>query len=217
MSNVLLIANGDIDTGDWWQQWVTKADVVIAVDGGSRHCLTWGLRPDIVLGDMDSVPAEAEQMWADTVTWVRHPVAKDETDLELALTYAFDQLAATEIFILGAWGGRWDQTIANLLLLGHPTWRNRNVRLLAPGQAAWCWAARAEPYMLTAEVGTIVSLLPLGGDVFIEQTAGLQWPLHQEWLHLGPARGVSNVIIQQPASLQLSIGLVWVMTIWNDV
>ena len=55
-------------------------DVVLAADGGYRHCQTAGITPDLLLGDFDSLltmPVFA--------CFRRVPVEKDDTDMLLAI------------------------------------------------------------------------------------------------------------------------------------
>ena len=61
------------------------------------------------------------------------PAAKDETDLELALLLAVERYPEP-VVVLGAFGGRLDQHLANILLLTHEVVRDRPVKLVAPYQ-----------------------------------------------------------------------------------
>ncbi|HSH32070.1 MAG TPA: hypothetical protein VLB31_00445, partial [Actinomycetota bacterium] len=64
-------------------------DVVIAADDGAREALRLGLEVDVVVGDMDSVPASTlAQVERAGGRAMRHPADKDATDLELALDEA---------------------------------------------------------------------------------------------------------------------------------
>ena len=86
-------------------------------------------------------------------------LAKDETDLELALLYAVEQ-DADPIIILGALGGRLDQTLANILLLTIPALIGRDVRLIDGPQTAFVVREQAT---IHGKAGDTVSLIPLGG------------------------------------------------------
>ena len=85
-------------------------DSVIAVDGGYAALQAIGVKPDMALGDFDSLGY--------TPTDVRtaiYPVHKDESDMELALKRA-KRRKANEVVIYGGLGGRLDHTLANLQL-----------------------------------------------------------------------------------------------------
>lgn len=198
----LIFANGDLEPGAWLQPYLAQATRLIAANGGSRHLYQLNQPPDVIIGDLDSLSEEI-RTWLQTAAtqFIPHPPEKDETDLELALLYAaqFEQ----DIFILGALGGRLDQTLANILLLAHPALEGRQVQLVEPYQRAWLTEAEV---VVNGRAGDTLSLIPLGGDVTIERTTGLKWPLQNDVLHFGPARGVSNILVADQAKVWLANG-----------
>ena len=90
---------------------------VIAADSGLGLAAALGVCADLVVGDMDSVDpaalAAAEHAGAQVQ---RHPVAKDATDLELALDAAL-ALGPADVTVVGGHGGRLDHFLGNALLL----------------------------------------------------------------------------------------------------
>jgi len=191
---VLIFANGELkDRGDVGR-WLRWADQVVAADGGTHHALAAGRAPDVVIGDLDSLDAveQARLEQAGTRLLAFSP-RKDETDLELALGYAA-RAGAREIVVLGALGGRLDQTLANLLLLALPQLHGCNVRVVDGRQMAFLVRGGDVPAVIEGRPGDTVSLLPLGGDAMGVTADGLEWPLAGETLRFGPARGVSNVL-----------------------
>ncbi len=70
--------------------------LVVCADGGATHALAAGVHPRVIVGDLDSVEPSVLAHWQGRgVEVVRHPVAKDETDLELAIAWAIDHGART--------------------------------------------------------------------------------------------------------------------------
>jgi thiamine pyrophosphokinase len=203
--SVLIFANGEMAEWEWAKPYLEQATAVIAADGGARHALTMGRTPDVVIGDMDSLsPATQKQLAAAGARLIRHDVAKDETDLELALLYAIAHYEEA-IWLLATLGGRLDQALANVLLLAHPALAGRAVYLVEPGQRAWLVTGRTT---IDGRVGDIVSLIPIGGDAKVAATTGLRWPLANETLIFGLARGVSNVMTAVSASVTVDSGRV---------
>lgn len=200
---VLIFANGDIDDYGWLQPLLPAATAIIAADGGAHHVLAAGSHPDLIVGDLDSFPGDRrEALEAEGVAFVQYPRAKDETDLELALLYAVREYEEP-VLILGGLGGRLDQIFANVLLLMHPDLRFRSIRFLTEQQRIWLTHGETE---IEGESGDTVSLIPLGGDVHIATTAGLQWQLTDEILSFGPARGLSNVMTTNQARVVVQSG-----------
>ncbi len=209
---ILIVANGDLPARDWLREQVESADFIIAADGGTNHLHQIGQLPDLVVGDLDSVSA-ATLAWLETggVEIRRVSAEKDETDLELALSQATAR-DKSPITICAAFGGRLDQQIANILLLTHPDWLERDIRLIDPHQTAWVFTASAT---IDGNVGDTVSLIPLAGDATVAETTGLKWALHDSTLKFGPARGVSNRMTMEIASIKLRNGVVLLVHIEN--
>jgi thiamine pyrophosphokinase len=209
----IIFANGPVSDLDAARAVLRPGDRLIAADGGLRHLRALGLRPEVLVGDLDSVEAgEAAALEAAGVEVQRYPARKDETDLELALRLAMADGAA-EVLILGALGGRWDQTLANLLLLAHPDYRARRVRLLDGWQQVYLAQGEA---VIEGEPGDTVSLVPLGGDALGVTTTGLEYPLEAGRLPFGGTLGISNVLVGSTATVRVAQGLVAVVVIRKE-
>ncbi len=206
--NALIVADGDIPVRADVDRLLAPdgADLVVAADGGALKARALGFRPDVVVGDADSLPhAALDELRADGVDVIVHPAAKDESDTELAVREALAR-GATTLTVIGAFGGaRLEHTIANLLLLAMPELIGRDarladgasvVRLLEPGPALTIHGRR----------GDFVSLLPLAPRVEGVITDGLEFPLRDEALTQGPARGLSNVMTGDSATVSLRAG-----------
>jgi thiamine pyrophosphokinase len=201
--SVIIFANGQLDELSWIDPILSQASAIIAADGGVHHVINLNLFPDVVIGDMDSIGQDIQILLkAAGVPMLVHPPEKDETDLELALLYAVERYE-DDIIIVGALGGRLDQTLGNILLLTHDNLAGRRVEIREPGQRAWL--VRSET-VIEGRVGDTVSLVPLGGDVKIRATIGLHWPLTNERLSVGPSRGISNILTESEARIFVESG-----------
>ena len=207
MSAVIVASAPELDIAPY-QEHIRAADLLIAADGGALPLLRAGIVPHVAIGDMDSIDATGlAELEAHGIALRRFPREKDETDLELALLYAA-ATGATAIDILGALGGRWDHTLANVALLALPELRERRTRLLADGQTLFLVRDAA---VLEGQAGDTVSLLPLAGDAHGITTKGLRYPLDDASLSYERARGVSNVLLAPPGSVSLRAGLLLVV------
>ena len=87
------------------------------MDRGVLVLLEHGIVPNLALGDFDSVTSEELKTIQEKLPEVSiFPAEKDETDLELAIDWAIRQ-NPSNIYILGATGGRIDHFLANIQLL----------------------------------------------------------------------------------------------------
>ena len=197
---IVIFANGRMD----WPFEIQNDDFIIAADGGARHCLDRQIRPDIVIGDMDSLSAtDIARLETDGAEIITYPTRKDYTDLELALRKA-QELDGDEVLLLGALGARWDQTIANLLLPSAYT--SMCIRLLDGPQEISFLRGGGE-LKIIGNPGDTVSLIPLGGDARSVTTQNLEYPLNGESLVFGSSRGVSNVLTAESARVTLQEGM----------
>lgn len=204
----LIVADGDMPSaaavarilGD------VAPELVIAADGGALKATVLGLAPQLVVGDADSLsPAAADELRRAGAEVVVHPAAKNESDTELAVREAVRRGAST-IVVIGAFGGaRLEHTVANLLLLALPDLRGLDV-CLADGASTVRLLEPDAPLTITGEPGDYVSLLPLTPSVDGVTTSGLEFPLSDEPLHQGPARGLSNQMSDQTATVTLRSG-----------
>jgi thiamine pyrophosphokinase len=197
-----------------WPGWADGIDIVIAADGGARlaerllRSIDGGRRTiDLIVGDGDSLgEPELARFEAAGVPFARSPVAKDESDTELAVAAALAR-GATDLILVGAVGGRLDHTVANLSLLAAPTLAGRSCVILDPTTRITLLSAPAERE-LAGRTGDVVSLLPLGDGVTGVTTTGLAYPLDDEPLPFGPARGLSNVRTAEVARVVVRTGRV---------
>jgi thiamine pyrophosphokinase len=207
----LVVLNGDLLGSDGWLAGLAgHSDLVIAADGGAARLHQAGRRPDLVVGDLDSLSPEAKgRLEAHGVTFEVHPHEKPATDGELALQAAVAR-GADEIVIVGAFGGgRLDHLIGNLLLLAHEDFAAVDVAIRTE-QATF--RALLGPGILELEgaPGDWVTLTPLSEVAKSVTTDGLRYPLHREDLVRGSTRGVSNELTGPRGSVELAAGLLLV-------
>lgn len=202
----VIVANGDIKDPASARQRMERAELIVAADGGTLHCLALGHQPDVIIGDLDSVQSESlAKLKADSTQVIEHPSRKDATDLELALELAKDR-GATEMVILGAVGGRWDQTLANFQLVSSARWRQQRLEVVDGPQSVYP-IHPGVPFSLPGNPGDLVSLIPYGGDAAGVHSEGLEYPLNGETLAHGKSRGISNVLVESPARVWLVDGI----------
>ncbi len=201
---VILFVNGDLPAPDELRAQITRADLLIAVDGGLRHVENLGLTPQLIIGDLDSADPDRIDAYRHQGIEIRKfPVDKDETDLELALDAALGFSPGT-IWVTAALGGRLDQTLANIFLLTRPDLAGRDIRLVDGRTEVFLIRDSAR---IQGEVGQRVSLLPLNGPAEGIRTEGLQYPLDGETLYPEKTRGISNRMASPTATITMHSGI----------
>ncbi len=198
MDDALLIVGGEVPPRRALEHKFPNFRCVCAADSGLETAYEWGLRPNLIVGDMDSLTRpellkaypEAETVIVDRM--------KDETDTELGLRLLYEK-GYRDILLAGGGGGRLDHLLAIRALF------ERTVR----PREWWTAAERVilvdDFYERTLEAGTIVSVFPLAPGAWGMKSSGLRWPL--AGLVWGPGEyGVSNEALGGMMRIEPGIG-----------
>lgn len=185
--------------------------LTICCDGGIRHLDKLNIKPDVIIGDMDSAAAVSiEGYKTGGVKILKYPPSKDDTDTQLALEYALG-LKPEAIEIWGALGGRIDHSLANLFLLGLEK-EGIKIRLIDEYCEAFI-AGKAAAF--NEAIGQTVSLIALSPQVTGISLHGFQYPLDNAILEMNKPRGISNVITAAPATINVGSGNLLVIRYWQ--
>ena len=205
----VIFVNGLVEDYATLARWLQPDDYRICADGGTRHCAALGLTPHVIVGDLDSADPEIVARFVAAGAEVeRHPPQKDQTDLELALERALHD-GADEIILLGALGGRLDQTLANLHIVAQRRWPVP-VRIAEGGQLAHVLIG-PDRLVIDLPPGSMVSVIPFSPVVTGITYAGLRYPLEDATLRFGSTKGVSNEVEERPASVTIQEGMLLVV------
>ena len=206
MFRIIIFANGNLPNLEKARTLIRPDDFILCADGGTRHALALGLIPNVIVGDMDSLP---ENFSPSTFNgeFVLFPKDKNETDLELAINHALT-LEPEQILILAALGGRMDQTLANIALLSDPRPSTFDVRLTDGVEEIFFCRDQAK---VEGRSGDIVSLIPWQGEVTGVFTENLRWHLHYETLYPDKTRGISNEMTADVATIKIQSGLILIV------
>ena len=175
-------------------------DYVIAADRGYDSLMAYGVTPDLVVGDFDSLGYTPQHP---NVT--RPPAEKDDTDTMLALREGLRRGCDT-FYLYGATGGaRLDHTLANLQSLAFLL-RHRARGYLYDQNFVYT-AIENETLALEREVDWgIVSLFSMGDCAEHITLDGLQYPLTDGTIDCGFPLGVSNHIVAPTARITVGRG-----------
>jgi thiamine pyrophosphokinase len=178
------------------------AGIVAAADSGLQAAENSNVRPDWIIGDMDSLddPQRLEKYPAERIR--RFPQDKDKTDTEMVLDLLWEK-GCDELCIAGGGGGRLDHLLAIRSLFErekHPRrWvtRAEDVRCL---DAAYSFLEE-----LSLPADALVSVFPLGAGPWEAESRGLKWPLKGVSWDRG-SFGISNRTTEGQFSIQVIQG-----------
>jgi thiamine pyrophosphokinase len=204
LSDVVVLVGGDPVEADA-ERPLPAGATVIAADSGLAAAAVLGLDVDLVVGDLDSVdPVDLADAERAGVPIDRHPVAKDRTDLAIALDAAL-RYAPARVVAVGGAGGRLDHLLGNAQVLASEAYRD--LRIVAHVGRATITVVR-DHAELVGHPDELVSLLPVHGPASGVSTDGLRFPLHGEDLPAGTTRGISNQFVRDRARVEVALGVV---------
>ena len=186
MTGILLIGGKGPDK-EYFRSVIEHYNFVIAADSGFDLALSLEIRPDLIVGDMDSVSNKKvlEKYPAEKIK--EYPQDKDETDTEIGLSI-FKNMGYTDIVLAGGGEGRLDHIFGILNIFKRSYHPN-----------LWI-TQREEVYYISKNFykkgwdGCTVSLFPVGKTAEGMNSDGLKWPL--AGLKWKPGfYGISNLVI----------------------
>lgn len=208
MMKAVVFTGGEIKNYEKVRKYTVNTDLIICADSGVRHAFNMNVKPDILVGDLDSISCEDRRKVEESGTKiVRFSKEKDYTDTELAICEAL-KMRASEAVLLGALGGRPDHSLANIFLM--VSFKEKGLELKLADEN-WEMFVIDKKIEIAGEKGDILSLIPLTPKVQDVKTGGLYYPLKDETLVMGPARGISNVFVENVATVSIKDGLLLVI------
>lgn len=179
---------------------------VVAADGGYERLRQWGISPDLLVGDFDSLGRVPENM-----TIVRHPVMKDDTDMMLAVQEGLER-GCSRFLLFGGLGRRLDHTLANLHILAFLARRGCPAFLL--GEDTAITAVHSGTLTFAPEHTGILSLFAWGGAAEGVTLTGLLYPLENAVLTPEHPLGVSNEFLGRTARVSVADGTL--IAVWQS-
>ncbi len=186
---LLLIGGANVDKEEYRQAF-SICKTLVAADSGADTVLAMGHKPDLVIGDMDSI---SDEVRAQIPPNQLHRVAEqDSTDFEKCLT----RIDAPVILGLGFLGERADHSVASLSALS----RLSHIRciLLSPHDLVVVAPPELE---LSLPIGSRVSLFPMAPGPITGRSTGLKWPIDGLSFAAGGTIGTSNNTIAEDIHL----------------
>jgi thiamine pyrophosphokinase len=186
MSKFAILLGGDVTPTIRLKSQLAGARV-IAADSGMKHAATLELVPELWVGDFDSAGAVLEETYRDMPRHV-FPAAKDSTDGEIAVREAIAK-GATEIILVGAFGGQFDHALAHATQL--IALAERNIKTFATSGSEEAWPLLNSLTLWQIPKGTRASVV---GFTVLKALSiiGVRWPLNKRDVAMGSTLTLSN-------------------------
>lgn len=192
-----------VAAGDFYEDHIkiSEEDLLIAVDGGYDHLRSLGMKPDYVVGDMDSILKDNV-----SEACMRLCKEKDETDTYHGIVYARQQ-GYKKVVVYGATGGkRISHTIANIQLLEH----FKDLQLYLVDKEECVFALTEGRREFCEECKGYVSIFSVTNQCDGVNLEGLKYPLRNAQLTSAFPLGVSNEFLGKKSSISVDKGMLLV-------
>lgn len=211
----ILVCAGDLEISDIP---VGENDLVIAVDGGYMYCSIFGIEPDIVIGDFDSLEEKyvrqiEERYAAGTARkrMIRLKPEKNDTDTLAALKLGLAE-GYREFHLYGAMGGRLEHTVANLQCLLYL--KNKDAKAYIWDGSMMMTLIRDEAISFRQEMDGVLSVFAVGGSAEGVSEKGLKYTLTDAVIKEDFPIGISNEFIGEKAEISVRQGTLLVIVRW---
>ncbi len=180
-------------------------DLIIAADGGLKTLEKFNIKPDLIVGDFDSLEYTPK---GNNV--IKHPVKKDETDTILAIDVALDK-GYNNFIIYGCLGGRLDHTLASIQTASYIS--EKGGKSVFIDKETYLTVIKQNKITFTKENTGIISVFAVSDIAIGVNASNLLYSLENAELSPDFPLGVSNEFIGETASISVKKGKLCI--IWN--
>lgn len=213
-NRAIVFANGDYKLDNSIRANVSISDFMVCVDGGARHCISSGYKPNLLVGDLDSVDqTSVAAIKADGAECIQFDREKDASDLELVFDILSDRFFE-EVVLLGVSGGRTDHQLFNWQLAAAKPWPFQLRIVDDYVDAHLLDSSRA--FDSVATPGQVFSVVPMAGLAKGVNVKGAQYPLNDATLAVGDTIGLSNVVTAPRLQVSVTEGVALLMLVHTE-
>lgn len=181
----------------------SEQDFIIAADAGYNFLLSQGIKPNLLVGDFDSlgyVPYD--------IDFVRFPTVKDDTDMMLAINEGIKR-GYNNFLIYGGMGGKLEFTLANLQILYNIVSRGYTCYFIDKGNLLT--AVKNTKIGFSDNFRGRISIFSAGTDAHGVNISGLKYTLTDGILKCDNPLGVSNEFIGECGYISVEDGAIFIV------
>ena len=168
--STVILADGDFPSTPRTMRILKQAERIICCDGAAEKLLRFGLEPDAIVGDLDSLAYQLRQKFADKII---HVAEQESNDLSKAFRYCRSK-NYENVVILGATGKREDHTLGNLSLLALYAEELPNIKMITDhGEFFVIFHGGTFPSVK----GEQISIISLDSELVIRNSENLKYPV----------------------------------------
>jgi thiamine pyrophosphokinase len=201
--NVAIVTGGTAPSEKLLRNYLDKVDFIIAADRGSECLYNYGIVPDLLLGDFDSVKKEIlDNVKLQIKEVLEFPPEKDYTDTEIAIIEAIKR-GAKKIYLFGAIGSRMDHTLGNIGLILTTKKRGATLEIIDDNNRLYLGENKMK---LFGEYGENISFHALCDKVKNFKISGAKYNLETYDISLLDPRAICNEFVDTPIEISYEEG-----------
>jgi len=177
-----------------------KDNLLICADGAANYLLEYQIKPDVILGDLDSIKQNVLKIFKKQGVRILKIEEQETTDFEKALLFAKKNLI-DEITVVGAISDRPDHTLNNFSVMMR-YYKFFDIKILDKEFEIYYIKNRTT---FSYKKGYVVSFMPMPIASGIK-TIGLKYALNNETLKFGIREGTLNVSSSNHISISFKKG-----------
>jgi thiamine pyrophosphokinase len=209
MKKCLIIANGKSPSKKVVEYFYLKGfSTIICADGGANSAQKIGIKPDFIIGDLDSISSSTLKYFKNKSTIIQIN-RQNDTDVEKCLKFAIKK-KFDEVVLLGVSGDRLDHTICNL---GIVIKFFGKIKIYLSAESSFLTSIN-QTTEFNSKVGETISIYAFNDKTKISST-GLKYKLNNAALPFGVRESTSNVSISEKIILKVKNGIVFVIRDFN--
>lgn len=202
MKTALIVGNGEETDKRIIEN--IKYDYLICADGGLEKVSNYGIIPDIIIGDFDSVDGNVLKQYESKIPVKKFPSEKDFTDMELAVELAISK-GYKNIILTGASGSRLDHTLGNILLMEKYFKNGVSISIIDNNNEMKIISDNAELFIEYKE-GYYISIIPITESIQGLCLEGFKYNLDNVDVKRGSTLCISNQIKDNKGKITLRKG-----------
>ncbi len=183
---------------------IDRESFIISADGGYDNAVKFGITPNIALGDFDTIPCEKVK----DCEVIKYPAEKDDTDTLIAVKKALE-LGYNDIQIIGALGGRFDHTFANIQTLCYIAEKGAEGCIIGDDDMIFIQKNCLKTYQ--KKDGYSFSVFSITPESFGVTLKGLKYEVEDVTLTNTFPIGVSNEFTEKTCSVEVKNGVLLVI------
>ena len=183
-------------------------DICIAADSGYSNAQKLGVRPQILVGDFDSLSDDKRNSVPEGTKIITVPAEKDFTDTQLAVKTAIES-GAGNIVIIGGLDGRLDHTLSNLAIL--ESLYESNIRAIITNGANRIRYIKSSSDLIARSRFKYLSVIACDDKVKGVSVEGCKYPLKNATLSNKFQYAISNEILKNCALVSVKKGGIYIV------